>query len=164
MSALNVGSQAPDFSLRTVDGSNFSLKEALTRGPVVLAFFKVSCPVCQYALPYFERLYRGLRGIDVTVVGVSQDGVSETRSFMREFGGTFHVALDDEKHKFAVSSAYGLTNVPTVFEIAPNGKIERSIVGWSRDEIAEIYAKHAPAGAVTPLYKPEEEVAEFRPG
>ena len=164
MSVLDVGSQAPDFSMSTVEGKNFTLREALAKGPVVLAFFKVSCPVCQYAAPYFDRLYRALRGSEVSVIGVSQDGPIETRSFMREFGITCEVALDDEKKHYAVSSAYGLTNVPTVFEIAPDGLIESSIVGWSRDRLSQIYTKHAHSGGATSLYKTGEEVAEFRAG
>lgn len=164
MAALTVGAQAPEFKLRTVSGNDFSLPEALARGPVVLAFFKVSCPVCQYAFPYFDRLYRGLQGSGVQVVGVSQDSLRDTRDFMKEFGVTFDIALDDEENHYAVSTAYGLTNVPTVFEIDAEGKIVRSIVGWSRNEIAEIHRKYAPTGNQVPLYKTGEEVAEFRPG
>ena len=58
MPALEAGIVAPDFILPTVDGKQVSLAQALKKGPVVLAFFKISCPVCQYAFPYFERLYQ----------------------------------------------------------------------------------------------------------
>ena len=47
MPALDTGVMAPDFTLPTIDGEQVSLKEALQKGPVLLAFFKVSCPVCQ---------------------------------------------------------------------------------------------------------------------
>ena len=47
MGALVTGVYAPDFSLATVRGDQVSLAELLKKGPVVLAFFKVSCPVCQ---------------------------------------------------------------------------------------------------------------------
>ena len=52
MAALNAGVLAPDFTLPTVQGGQVSLRQALAKGPVVLVFFKVSCPVCQYALPF----------------------------------------------------------------------------------------------------------------
>ncbi len=58
MTALATGTQAPDFELKTLDGKSFSLSAELARGPAVLAFFKVSCPTCQYALPFLERLYK----------------------------------------------------------------------------------------------------------
>ncbi len=58
MSALIAGKKAPDFTLQTTDEKPFALKAALTSGPVVLAFYKVSCPVCQYTLPFVERLHQ----------------------------------------------------------------------------------------------------------
>ena len=57
MAALDRGTTAPDFSLPTIDGKQFSLREALTHGPVVAAFFKISCPTCQYAFPFLQRIY-----------------------------------------------------------------------------------------------------------
>ena len=42
MAALQAGTKAPDISLAAVDGSTFSLQEALKKGPVFAAFFKGS--------------------------------------------------------------------------------------------------------------------------
>ena len=58
MPALTVGTTAPDFTLPDMDGKQFSLRQAIARGPVVLVFFKVSCPVCQFAFPFIERIYK----------------------------------------------------------------------------------------------------------
>ena len=55
MPALTSGIKAPNLTLPTTHGEKFSLSDALKRGPVVLAFFKVTCPVCQYAFPLYER-------------------------------------------------------------------------------------------------------------
>ena len=52
MAALSPGTPAPDFTLRAMDGKQFSLRDALARGPVVAAFFKISCPTCQYTFPF----------------------------------------------------------------------------------------------------------------
>ena len=70
MPALSVGRAAPDFQLKTLDGQSFSLQDALARGPVMLLFFKVSCPTCQYALPFYERLFQAYKGRNLTVAGV----------------------------------------------------------------------------------------------
>src|SRR5512133_2681491 len=111
MPALSAGKTAPDFSLPAMDGSIFSLADALKRGPVVLAFFKISCPVCQYAFPFLERIYQAHRGEKVSVIGISQNDKSGTAAFMREYGVTFPVLLDNAP-RYPVSNAYGLTNVP----------------------------------------------------
>ena len=68
MVTLTAGKTAPDFSLKTLDGKDFSLKSALAQGPVVLAFFKVSCPTCQYAFPYFERLFQSYKNKGATLL------------------------------------------------------------------------------------------------
>ena len=73
MAALTVGAKAPEFELKTLDGKKFSLSDELARGPVVAAFFKVSCPTCQYALPFLERLYKAYAKNGVTLVGISQN-------------------------------------------------------------------------------------------
>src|ERR1700742_615705 len=125
MTALSAGVRAPEFILPTVDGGSVSLKEALSKGPVVLIFFKISCPVCQYAMPFFERMYRSHMESNVTFLGVSQDKGRDTQAFLKQYGVTFPVALDDPAN-YAVSNSYGLTNVPTLFYIEPGGEIEVS--------------------------------------
>jgi peroxiredoxin len=165
MAALNAGVLAPDFTLPTVQGGKVSLREALAKGPVVLVFFKVSCPVCQYALPFLERVFQANRAANVTVLGISQDVARDTREFLREYGVTFPIVLDDPAN-YAVSNAYGLTNVPTVFYVAPSGEIEISSVGWSRSDVEAINQKLAghrdqPAA---PLWRKGEDIQDFRAG
>ncbi|MFZ0707035.1 MAG: TlpA disulfide reductase family protein [Candidatus Korobacteraceae bacterium] len=166
MPALEAGILAPDFTLPTVDGKQVSLSDVLKKGPVLLAFFKVSCPVCQYAFPFFERIFRANRGDNVTILGVSQDDAKKTQAFTKEYGVTFPVAIDDDSKGYATSNAYGLTNVPTVFWIAPSGEIEVSSVGWSKVDVEAIHQRLAdyrhqkPA----PLWRAGEDVQEFRAG
>jgi peroxiredoxin len=73
MAALGEGAKAPDFSLPVLDGSKFSLQDALKHGQVLAVFFKVSCPVCQYLFPFFERLHKAYGSQSVAMVAVSQD-------------------------------------------------------------------------------------------
>ena len=165
MAALTSGKTAPDFALPAMDGSTFSLKAALAKGPVVAAFFKISCPTCQYAFPYLERIHKAYGKKNVTFVGISQNEKKDTASFIREFGITFPVLLEDT-NTYAVSNAYGLTNVPTIFWIAQDGEIEISSVGWARKEIEEVNARAAKAlgDGVKPVFARDEQVVEFRAG
>jgi peroxiredoxin len=163
MPALTVGILAPDFKLQTIDGKPFSLRDSLERGPVVLAFFKISCPICQYAFPFLERIHRANK--NVTVVGVSQNGVKDTAFFIKEYGVTFPVLLDDTQ-TYPVSNAYGLTNVPSVFWIGQDGEIEVSSVGWVKKDIEEINRRAAEASGNSPstIFHAREQVADFRAG
>ena len=165
MAALTVGAKAPDFEMRAMDGKRFVLREELAKGPVVLAFFKVSCPVCQYAFPFLERLNRAYGPTGVRIVGVSQNDPKETAAFTKEFGVTFPVLLDDTD-RYPVSNAYGLTNVPTIFWIEQDGEIEISSVGWIKKDFEDLNRKMAERGQVGAalLFKPGEDVLDFRAG
>ncbi|HEY1676255.1 MAG TPA: TlpA disulfide reductase family protein, partial [Candidatus Sulfotelmatobacter sp.] len=147
MAALTTGTRAPDFELKTLDGKTFSLSAELARGPVVLAFFKVSCPTCQYALPFLERLYQAYRATGVNLVGISQNYAKDTAAFNNQFGVTFPVLLDDTS-SYPVSNAYGLTNVPSIFWIAQDGEIEVSSVGWVKADFEQINRKMAEIGKI----------------
>jgi peroxiredoxin len=171
MAALTVGTVAPDFRLKTLDGKNFSLRDELSLGPIVLAFFKVSCPTCQYAFPFLERLHKayciagGTPALPVRLVGVSQNNARDTTAFMQQFGVTFPVLLD-ELDSYPVSNAYGLTNVPTLFWVADDGEIEVSSVGWVKKDFEEINRKVAEYGKTPPatVFQPGEDVRDFRAG
>jgi len=165
MTALGPGTTAPQIELAAMDGTKFSLKDALARGPVLAAFFKISCPVCQYAFPFFERIYRAHGGGKVTIVGVSQNEAKDTSQFLNRFGITFPVLLDDAK-AFPASNAYGLTTVPSVFWISQDGQIEISSVGWSRADFEAIAQKAAEVNSVAPqpIFQPSEQIADFRAG
>ena len=165
MTALAPGTQAPDFTLPSMDDKPFSLRAALARGPVLAAFFKISCPTCQYAFPFLQRIHEAHENKAVTIVGISQNTKKDTAAFIKEYGISFPVLLDDT-HSYPVSNAYGLTNVPTIFWIAPDGDIEISSVGWVRIEMEEFNQRAAQAlsEATKPLFLPEEHIADFRAG
>src|ERR1700751_135423 len=165
MAALTAGAKAPEFELKTLDGKPFSLNDELAQGPVVLVFFKISCPTCQYALPFYERLYKAYKNQHVTMVGVSQNDAKDTAAFAKEFGTTFPILLDDTQ-KSPVSNAYGLTNVPPTFLIAPDGEIEVTSVGWSKPDFEQVNRKTAEAASapVTMPFRPGEDIRDFRAG
>jgi len=165
MAALTAGKSAPDFTLQTMDGKQFSLRDALTRAPVVVAFFKISCPVCQYTFPFLERIYKAHGEKNVTIVGISQNEKKDTAAFVKEYGLTFPMLLDDTK-SYPASNAYGLTNVPSIFWIAQDGEIEISSVGWDRKDIEEINQKAAKINGdgPKPVFREDEQVPDFRAG
>jgi peroxiredoxin len=165
MAALSTGTSAPDFTLPGMDGKQFSLREALARGPVLAAFFKISCPVCQFAFPFLERIYRAYGNRNVTVIGVSQNDKKDTAAFIKECGISFPVFLDDT-HSYPVSNAYGLTNVPSIFWIGQDGEIEISSVGWLKKDIDALNTKAAESTGEQsiPVFRTGESVPDFRAG
>ena len=169
MAALPAGTKAPDFTLPALfsdkEGGQFSLQTSLKQGPVLAVFFKVSCPTCQYAFPYIERIHKANGDKKITVVGISQNDQRDTAAFLKEYGVTFPTLLDDP-NGYAVSNGYGLTNVPSLFLIGQDGQIEITSVGWVKQDVEDINSKLAAAQQTPPLplFQPGEDVRDFRAG
>ena len=164
MTHVNAGTAAPAFSLKGLDGKDYSLPELLQKGPVVAAFFKISCPVCQFTFPFLERLYKKYGGDGVTFLGISQDDARATKEFAREYGVTFPMVLDEKG--YPASNAYGLTNVPTIFLIEPEGAVRVSCMGFDKNDLETIGSELAQRQKIpaTALFKPDEPVPAHKPG
>jgi peroxiredoxin len=165
MTHLVAGNIAPGFSLKSLDNKECSLSTLTERGPVVAAFFKISCPVCQFTFPFLERLYKRYGGDGVTFLGISQDDTKSTNKFAKECGITFPIVLDDE-NGYVVSNAYGLTNVPTIFLIDTGGTVKVSCMGFDKKDLEQIAAELAERKTISlaPLFRPDEVIPANKPG
>lgn len=166
MTHVNEGRTAPDFSLKGTDEKSYSLEELRRKGPVVAAFFKISCPVCQFTLPFLERLHQRYGGDNVTFLGVSQDDAKATASFARDYRLAFPMVLDEKEKGYPASNAYGLTSVPTVFLIDTDGTVRVSTMGFVKDDLERIAAELAERRRIAPapLFRANESVPANRPG
>jgi peroxiredoxin len=164
MTKVQAGNAAPTFTLPGTNEKSYSLAEASKKGPVVAAFFKISCPVCQFTFPFLERLYQTYGDSNVTFWGISQDDAADTMEFCAEYGIKFPVLIDGDG--YPVSNQYSLTNVPTIFLIAVDGKVSVSSVGFSKADLEKIATEVARASGrpVQPLFRPGEAVPDYKPG
>jgi len=164
MTNIVAGGIAPGFSLRALDGKEYSLGKLLQRGPVVAAFFKVSCPVCQFTFPFLERLYKRYGSDDVAFLGVSQDNAADTKDFARKFAVTFPILLDEKN--YPVSNAYGLTSVPTIFLIDTEGAVKVSCMGFGKNDLETIAKELAERRKISlaPVFAANESVPAHKPG
>lgn len=162
MTTLATGTRAPLFSLATSDGSRKNLAETLRNNPlVVLFFFKVSCPVCQFSAPYMERIHKNYPAVPVW--GISQDDAVATNEFVRAHGASFPVVLDE---KLESTVEYDLTNVPTVFLVRSDGTIGQVIMGFAKSDFQNLnsaIARISGADEKT-LFTDDDDVPALRPG
>lgn len=164
MTEIHAGNVAPEFSLKDLGGKSYSLPALLQKGPVVASFFKVSCPVCQFTFPFVERLFQRYGGDGVTFLGISQDDAKSTKAFANEFGVTFPMALDEKG--YPASNAYGLTMVPTIFLIEPDGTVKVSSMGFEKKDLETIAKELAGRRKLAPaaLFRADERVPAQKPG
>src|SRR5258706_11253988 len=101
---LGEGAEAPDFELKDLLGKRRTRSEISAGKPMLLAFYKVSCPTCQYTLPFLERIYRGRTNRDIGMYAISQDDAEATREFDQEFGITVPTLLDTEEEGYPASN------------------------------------------------------------
>ncbi len=153
---LAPGDTAPAFTLEDVLGRSKSLEDVLKQGPALIALFKVSCPVCQLTFPYLERLSKGTA---IQVIGVSQDDPDSTEEFRKEFGVTFPTLIDPAATGYAVSNAYGITNVPSLFLVEADGEIAAAWSGWSKRDMQAM----ADLAGVQ-IFRPGEKVSDWKAG
>jgi peroxiredoxin len=166
MTHITPGNFAPNFSLKSLDGKEFSLSAALQKGRVLLAFFKIGCPVCQFTFPFLERLYQRYKNPNITIVGISQNGPEKTSAFNKEYGVTFPVLLDLEDKGYVVSNAYGLTMVPTIILVDTDGAVLVSSMGFVKADLESIANQlvERSKDSKAPLFLPTESVPANKPG
>ena len=122
---IQVGMQAPDFTLRTLTGESFNLYEQ--RGtPVFLNFWATWCSPCLVEMPDIQKL-QDTMGASIQIVGI---GVRDTRirelHFTATYGFTWTFVLDSTGD---VSGTYGVTGIPTSYFLDARGVIVRKFVG-----------------------------------
>ena len=153
---LSEGTRAPEFRLQRLDGGESSFQDVIANGPILLAFFKITCPVCQLTFPFLERLHTPGT---MPIYGVSQNDPEDTREFNSRFGVTFPTLLDREEDEFPASNAFGISSVPTMFLIERDGIVSRVIEGWQKKAVEQLGAQ----AGVEP-FRPGEYVPEMKAG
>jgi len=152
---IQAGQQAPDFTLELLEGGHTTLAELRQAGPLALVFFKASCPTCQLALPFLDRLAGGA----LQVYAVSQDDAARTREFLRLFALKMPVLLDPASAGYPASNACGIQYVPSLFVIEPDGLISAVCEAFDRRAYEPLGLRAGRA-----MFEPGEEVPLYKPG
>lgn len=123
---LEVGNQAPDFELQTLDGEPAKLSDY--RGSrVMLNFWATWCPPCRAEMPDMEKFHQDT---DITILAVNltetESNMQQIEDFTQEYGLTFPILLDEH---IEVASLYMIQPIPTTYMIDSNGVIHYKALG-----------------------------------
>ena len=128
---LAVGSQAPDWSLPSLDGDTVRLADL--KGKVVLLdFFYKSCAPCCAALPKLQSLHEKYKDRGFVMIGIDpidnpqKDKMSD---FLSKRDITYTVLFSDRQ----LPQTYRVQGYPTLFFLDREGKIAKIHVGFSKD-------------------------------
>jgi peroxiredoxin len=95
----------------------------------------------------------------MAICGISQNSAADTREFNTYFGATYATLLDSEDDDFPVSNLYGISSVPTMFLVEPDGIVSRVFEGWNRKEMEALAAD-----AHMTLFRPDDNVPAWKAG
>jgi len=135
-SGPKIGSPAPNFALKDLDGNMIYLEE--THGKVVLLnFWATWCGPCRVEMPFFERTYAEFKDEDFVVLAVDFDEpIEAVRAFQEELNLNFPILLDPGGE---VQRTYRVLGYPTSVLIDREGLIHAIHVGIMSDAQLDDY-------------------------
>ncbi len=118
--ALDTGSTAPDFTLKSRSGENIKLSEL--RGEVVMVNFWASwCAPCRQEMPLLEDIYDRYSDMGFTLLGVNvEEDSSAALDLLKEIPVTFPILLDTRN---SVSKLYNVVAMPSTVILDRDGKV-----------------------------------------
>jgi peroxiredoxin len=150
---LAPGDRAPSLHLPDA-ATGEPVTDPWSEGPVVLAFFKTTCPVCQMAAPKVQALAES----GARVVAVGEDPPPDLGSYAERYGQK--VTTLSEPAPYPVSDAFGIDTVPTLFLVGEEGTVRDAVVSWDRDA----WNRFAEEAGGTPVSEEGDGLPPFRPG
>ena len=103
---IGVGDTAPDFSLTATNGEYISLRDALSRGQVILTFYRGSgCNFCNAALITWQRALPELEAKGVTLLAIAPETPDICRDYKQAAGLDYELLSDLDNE---TADAYGL--------------------------------------------------------
>jgi peroxiredoxin len=129
---LPVGSDAPDFALKTLDGKVVKLSDY--RGKtVILDFWATWCWTCNHAFPYIEKIEKKYREQGVVVLAVAMwDSKAGYQIWQKKhnYPGITFVNDPSPAGEDIAARFYSVNSTSTVYVINRGGKIAKSVRGF----------------------------------
>lgn len=121
---------APDLTITTIEGKQFTLKELSGLNRLVVVNFWASwCGPCIEEMPYFEKMHKAYQDKGVAFLGIAtKDSASAVRRFVAQKEITYEIALDDQDR---ITGAFGgVTVLPTTIFVDRGNNIVKIHRGY----------------------------------
>jgi cytochrome c biogenesis protein CcmG, thiol:disulfide interchange protein DsbE len=132
-SAPQAGFFAPDFTLQTSDGEEYTLSK-LKGSAVLVNLWATWCPPCRAEMPAIEKMYKEYKGQGLLVLAINmtyQDDPASVASFIQEYNLTLPILLEETGK---VGAAYQLRSLPSSYFIDRAGIIQEVVIGGPMSE------------------------------
>jgi len=110
--ALNIGDQAPDFTLPSEQNEQISLKKLRGKNIVLYFYPKDNTPGCTREACDFRDTLNEFEKHNTVILGISKDSPSKHQKFKEKYGLPFTLLADESGD---VCQAYGVINKKSLF-------------------------------------------------
>jgi thiol-disulfide isomerase/thioredoxin len=120
--AVQTGGTAPDFTLKDLDGKEWTLSQ-LKGQPVMINFWATWCTPCKAEMPILEEAYQKYKDQGFVILGVDikgDMGEDTVRQYIKDLGLTFPIVMDSTGQ---VEDMYRVRAYPTSAFVARDGTL-----------------------------------------
>jgi peroxiredoxin len=143
-----IGSPAPDFTLKALDGREVKLSDYRGKETVVVAFWASWCGPCRMEMPSLQSFYQQHHGKGVEVLAVSiDDDAALAQKYAEQNRLPFPVLMDDNQQ---AASQYHVEGIPVIFVVDPAGKVRFALEGLNPSLEAVLTAELNSGGFAPP--------------
>jgi len=137
-SKLKKGQQAPDFTLKDLDGKVWKFSDLKGKKIVMIDFWATWCNICKREMPILQKVYQEYQSRGVEFFGIALDeNIAGIKKVVREKGVTYPILVDMDTK--VATEIYQLSGpIPYKVVIDLNGTIVYDHVGDYVDYPPEI--------------------------
>lgn len=136
MKKPQIGEQAPNFQLTTLENQEMSLQQFGGKA-VVLNFWASWCEPCRTEMPALTQLYEKYQQKGLVVLGVNIAETDVTASqFVKQYQLNFPIWMDRDRE---IVDLYKIGPIPSTYFIDPNGNITHIQEGPLNLQQLELY-------------------------
>ncbi|GAN69523.1 peroxiredoxin-like family protein [Acetobacter orleanensis] len=130
--ALKAGEKAPAFTLNDPDGNPVSSTGLLTKGPLVVSFYRgVWCPYCNMELQALEAALPSFRELGANLIAISPQTAVNSRKSVRQNHLDFPILSDTHNN---VAAKFGLRFALPDYLVELYQNLKNDLPGFNGDE------------------------------
>ena len=118
-----VGNAAPEFKLKSLDGTSHSLMQLRKQGHVLVVFWAVECVYCYAHIKEFNRAHEEFKGkLTIAAINIGGEYPPEVAEYVKD-NKLKYLVLSERLNNLDVAESYHAVVTPTMVLISPEGKV-----------------------------------------
>ena len=123
-SSYEIGQQAPDFEIKSLNGELHTLTSLKSKGYVLLVFWATECVYCYAHVADFKKLHQQYaeNGLTLAAINIGGEYDLEVKEYVND-NELNYLVLSNRLKNLDVAEAYHVIGTPTLVLVSPQGEI-----------------------------------------